>query len=176
MRRRSSPLLLLSLISVAGCLDWEEAPAGATGFLAVDGVAISGEFDGSSFAEEGAARSEGWCIPGGFEVELVATVEDRAVMATLTVLDFFPGESAALTLTRDAPEDEFLSGGTGEKIAVQGCAGSGDGSWDLEAEAESIDIEVEQTAPEEQRVHYAATFENGDRLEASFNMRMPAVD
>lgn len=177
MLRTTRHLLLgLLAISLAGCLEWEEAPGGATGFLTIDGVTLSGDFDGETFTDAPVSRSEGWCIPGGFEVELVGETDGRVVMATLTVLDFFPGESAAITVTREAPEDPFLSGASGEKIALAGCAGEADGSWDLETEAESVDVEVEQSSFDEQRVHYTATFAGGDRLEADFNMRMPAVD
>jgi len=168
------PLLACSL--ACGCLEWNDLPPGATGLLAIDGASITGTIAGLTLDATPTTDEIGYCIDGGYQVELTAEADGRTVMLTLTVLDFFPAAVDSLTVSRDPASPDYLLGDGGEKVALSGCEGPALDNWDTQKEADAVILEVVRTSDIEQHVIYLATFADGQQVEAEFDMRMPAVD
>jgi hypothetical protein len=178
---RHTPTLPLALTLAlagltSGCLEWSVAPEEAVGLLAVDGASISGQVGDVVLDATPTTRDVGYCIVGGYEVELTAEAGGRTVMLTLTVMDYFPATVDTLTVSRDPSDPDYLLGDGGEKVALAGCEGPADGVWDTEKEADGVVLDVQRTSDIEQHVVYTATFADGQQVEAQFDMRTPTVD
>lgn len=168
-------LILVAALSFAGCLNWEEAPEGATGFLVVDDVQLEGTIDGALI--DSAVVALGYCTELGWHVELTARAGDREVMNVIDVDDLD-------MLERDA-DVSFVSSGT-ENLAVadlaepgrmkfQACAGNLD-LPEYEAFANTVDLQLNEGREGDVRVDYVARFDNGDRVHGQFTMEMPVTD
>ena len=177
------PALVLRLVAAwavaslgAGCLEWNELPAGATGLLAIEGATLSGQIGDVVLAETPTTREVGYSIDGGFAVELTAEEGGQTVQLTLTVLDFVPADVDSVTVTRDGSSSQYLLGASGEKVLLSGCEGPEEGAWDTEMDADSVLIDVERTSDVEQHIGYVATFADGQEVVVDFDMRTPPGD
>ena len=103
---RSVSLLGATLVaSLVGCTSWEELPADATGFLVVDRATLTGTVNGEQVVP-GSTRASGYCISGGWRLELRASTEaGEEVTHVVEVLDLDATQQAEKrALIDDYPE------------------------------------------------------------------------
>ena len=178
--RTLSPLVTLGVLLLssfgAGCMSWDELPADATGFLVVDHATLTGTVNGERLVPS-STRSSGYCISGGWRLEMRANTETGAeVTHVIEVLDLDMRRRAATVqfvqqgpalLVRDARE-------AGQR-KLWTCVGD-ETDPEFEQEATDVTLEIATNDQGDTQVAYTAMFDNGDETQGQFDMEMPVVD
>ncbi|MCA9532492.1 MAG: hypothetical protein KC593_02390 [Myxococcales bacterium] len=174
---RSVSLLGATLVALlAGCTSWEELPAGATGFLVVDRATLTGTVNGEQVVP-GSTRASGYCISGGWRLELRADTEaGDEVTHVIEVLDLDMRErDATVQFVRQGPallvEDAREAG----QLKLWTCVGD-ETAPEFEQEATDVTLDLSTNDQGDIEVAYTATFDSGDEMQAQFEMEMPIVD
>lgn len=169
-------MVLVAALSLAGCLNWEEAPEGATGFLVVDNVSLEGTVDG--YLIEGTTYAVGYCTELGWHVELTAQAGDREIMNVIDVDDLALAERDAMVRFVSSGTENLAVDGLEEpgRMKLQSCRGVLDAP-EYEAFATNVDLQIDTIGRDDDvRLDYVARFDNGDRVHGQFTMQMPVTD
>ena len=178
--------LLASSLALTGCLQWQEAPEGATGFLVVEDARLEGTVNGVAI-DPATTSASGHCTPAGWYLELSARAGGANVIAAIDVRDVDMGQTAEVRfvparemqhdlVAGDALDDDVGAG----RMQLMVCAGQDTARPEFEHFANHVVLDLAAAAPDavdvDVEVEYQATFENGDQVDASFSMEMPIVD
>ena len=180
-RTSSRVLSVLTLATTAllgGCMQWEELPEGATGFLDVSHVEVDGTLGGMPLDDAAVTRSKGFCTPRGWEVDLGFRLRDGSTVSNrIEMVDFFWDGSASTTFERHEGIDVLIA--RDDPSAEMGLKGkvAQEGALAMEADADVAVVRVQDLGrPGQLRFFYEATFSTGEQVEGQFDMNMPITD
>jgi len=174
--KRALVTLLSSFALMSGCLQWEEAPEGATGFLVVDDATLEGTLGGVPI--ERIRDVHGYCTERGWYIEMTAVAGDREAMTVLEVseLDMRDREAAVRFVESGREELVVEDGIEAGRASLVGCLGEDLGAPELELSASDVMLDFHTASDGDIEVRFAATFQSGDEVDGQFSMEMPVTD
>ena len=106
--------MMLAVVVMSGCAQWEELPEGATGFLNVREATLAGTIGGVTVS--GAADGTGYCTDRGWMIDLRAEGTNGSVMSIVDIRELFWTQEDLTAVFRAGPgiemELESTSSGT----------------------------------------------------------------